>query len=388
MAMTTVDERLLVEAHNGGDSEAFVSIVNEYSSSLYAHAMMRLGEPRAAEDAVQETFLRAYRAMPRFEGEFHLRAWLHRILTNVCFDEGDRRRREIRTFDRAAGLAEPDGASGRRGPRHRPRRTRNAKSPPRSRRCPIAYREALELRYVEQLSFREVADVHWCLRGERTRSCAPRSCGAASLDQRAVRIRGALHPGTAQGRARRTGCALRGRQPELGLDDVDVRAVVADDHPPRRRAERSDVDEGRHRRRCRRSGNRRRCPGRVQRRRAHVRHPPRLRSLPRPHRNVADAARAPQDTVVVVDQTPTAPIVDPATLGTPTDAATNAADRRSSGRPAGDDRCSRRSRLRRRLPRPLPQPLRRILLAALRRPVLPTRRPSPRWRPQAPSARS
>src|SRR6478736_2139411 len=130
MAMTTVDERLLVEAHNGGDSEAFASIVNEYSSSLYAHAMMRLGEPRAAEDAVQETFLRAYRAMPRFEGEFHLRAWLHRILTNVCFDEGDRRRREVRAFDRAAALAS----------------------------LPVAYREALELRYVEQLSFREVAD--------------------------------------------------------------------------------------------------------------------------------------------------------------------------------------------------------------------------------------
>ena len=70
MAMTSLDERMLVEAHNGGDVDAFVSIVNEYSPSLYAHAVMRLGEPRAAEDAVQETYLRAYRAMPRFEGEF------------------------------------------------------------------------------------------------------------------------------------------------------------------------------------------------------------------------------------------------------------------------------------------------------------------------------
>ncbi len=157
MAMTSLDERLLVEAHNEGDAAAFVSIVNEYSASLYAHAVMRLGESRAAEDAVQETFLRAYRAMPRFNGEFHLRAWLHRILTNVCFDEGDRRRREGRTFDRLAGLADPT-------------------MPPAdevfdldmefARRevaialasLPDAYREALELRYVEQLSFREVAD--------------------------------------------------------------------------------------------------------------------------------------------------------------------------------------------------------------------------------------
>jgi RNA polymerase sigma-70 factor (ECF subfamily) len=158
MAMTSLDERLLVEAHNEGDAAAFVSIVNEYSASLYAHAVMRLGESRAAEDAVQETFLRAYRAMPRFNGEFHLRAWLHRILTNVCFDEGDRRRREGRTFERLSALADPtvppademfdlDMEFARR-------EVASALAS-----LPAAYREALELRYVEQLSFREVADV-------------------------------------------------------------------------------------------------------------------------------------------------------------------------------------------------------------------------------------
>jgi RNA polymerase sigma-70 factor (ECF subfamily) len=158
MAMTTLDERLLVEAHNGGDAAAFVSIVNEYSPSLYAHAMMRLGEARAAEDAVQETFLRAYRAMPRFDGEFHLRAWLHRILTNVCFDEGDRRRREVRTLDRMAAFVDPvvppadEVVDLDRAFAQREVATALAS-------LPEAYREALELRYVEQLSFREVADV-------------------------------------------------------------------------------------------------------------------------------------------------------------------------------------------------------------------------------------
>ena len=158
MAMTSLDERLLVEAHNGGDADAFASIVTEYSPSLYAHAVMRLGESRAAEDAVQETFLRAYRAMPRFEGEFHLRAWLHRILTNVCYDEGDRRRRETRTLDRMASFADPvvpapdevldlDRAAAQR-------EVASALAA-----LPDAYREALELRYIEQLSFREVADV-------------------------------------------------------------------------------------------------------------------------------------------------------------------------------------------------------------------------------------
>ncbi len=158
MAMTSLDERLLVEAHNGGDSDAFASIVNEYSPSLYAHAVMRLGEPRAAEDAVQETFLRAYRAMPRFDGEFHLRAWLHRILTNVCFDEGDRRRRETRMCDRMATFSDASMPPADeiidldRTMAHQEVATALAS-------LPDAYREALELRYVDQMSFREVADV-------------------------------------------------------------------------------------------------------------------------------------------------------------------------------------------------------------------------------------
>ena len=177
MAMTSLDERLLVEAHNEGDADAFVSIVNEYSPSLYAHAVMRLGESRAAEDAVQETFLRAYRAMPRFNGEFHLRAWLHRILTNVCFDEGDRRRREGAHVRTALGTA----------PIRRCRRpTRCSTSTCEFARrevasalasLPDAYREALELRYVEQLSFREVADVTGSPRRTHALACiavAPR----------------------------------------------------------------------------------------------------------------------------------------------------------------------------------------------------------------------
>ena len=193
MAMTSLDERLLVEAHNGGDADTFASIVNEYSSSLYAHAMMRLGEARAAEDAVQETFLRAYRAMPRFDGEFHLRAWLHRILTNVCFDEGDRRRREVRTFDRMASLADPvapppdevldlDRASAQR-------EVASALAS-----LPEAYREALELRYVEQLSFRQVADATGVTEENAQAHVHHGRAALRRLIERAVHVRRALHP--------------------------------------------------------------------------------------------------------------------------------------------------------------------------------------------------
>ena len=256
MAMTTLDERLLVEAHNGGDADAFVSIVNEYSPSLYAHAMMRLGEPRAAEDAVQETFLRAYRAMPRFDGEFHLRAWLHRILTNVCFDEGDRRRREVRTLDRMAAFVDPAvPPADEVVDLDRAFAQREVASALAS--LPEAYREALELRYVEQLSFREVADVTG-VSEENARARVHRGRGGApTSDQWALRVRSALHPCVAQGRARGSSGVVERRARSRHGDVVCLgsRAAGPDGHSHRRRAQWADVDEGRHRRRCRRRGS-------------------------------------------------------------------------------------------------------------------------------------
>lgn len=158
MAMSSLDERLLVEAHNGGDPEAFADIVREYQPGLYAHALMRLNDARAAEDAVQETFLRAYRSMPQFDGQYHLRAWLHRILTNVCYDEGDRRRREVRMRDRLSEFA-IDAAPPPDEIIDLDRQAQELEVHAAMATLPDSYREALELRYVDELSFRQVADV-------------------------------------------------------------------------------------------------------------------------------------------------------------------------------------------------------------------------------------
>ena len=156
MAITDLDEQLLVRAHQAGDEHAFGQIVRSQHRALYAHAYSRLGSHEAAEDAVQDTLLRAYRALPSFDGDLRLRAWLHRILTNVCHDESNRRRRQIGLIDKLESLPvelAPDPIE--EAVLHDTVRVMNEALA----ELPESYREALVLRYVDGLSFREVADV-------------------------------------------------------------------------------------------------------------------------------------------------------------------------------------------------------------------------------------
>ena len=66
---------------------------------LTAYCYRMLGSPFEAEDAVQDTLLRAWRGRDRFEGRSAVRSWLYRIATNVCFDALDGRERRARPMD-------------------------------------------------------------------------------------------------------------------------------------------------------------------------------------------------------------------------------------------------------------------------------------------------
>ncbi|MFL6109980.1 MAG: RNA polymerase subunit sigma-70 [Catenulispora sp.] len=66
------------------DAEGFESDTERFRRELLAHCYRMMGSVDEAEDAVQETYLRAWRSYPKFEGRSSVRVWLYRIATNVC----------------------------------------------------------------------------------------------------------------------------------------------------------------------------------------------------------------------------------------------------------------------------------------------------------------
>jgi RNA polymerase sigma-70 factor (ECF subfamily) len=86
--------RSIVEAAQRGDLEAFEVLAAGAADRLFRIARLILRDTTGAEDAVQETLVRAWRELPRLRDPDRFDAWIHRLLVNACADVGRLRRRQ------------------------------------------------------------------------------------------------------------------------------------------------------------------------------------------------------------------------------------------------------------------------------------------------------
>ena len=82
---SNIPDASLVARAQQGDLDAFNQLAQRYERQVYNVSFRMLGDPQLAEDATQETLLKAYRGIAKFRGE-NLRAWLLRIASNTCND--------------------------------------------------------------------------------------------------------------------------------------------------------------------------------------------------------------------------------------------------------------------------------------------------------------
>ena len=88
-------EPALIQRAQKGNHEAFAALVDEHQRYVYNLALRVVKDENEALDLTQETFVRAWTALPNFKGQSQFRTWLYRIVTNLCYNRLPNLRRSL-----------------------------------------------------------------------------------------------------------------------------------------------------------------------------------------------------------------------------------------------------------------------------------------------------
>jgi len=154
--MTSDNDRDLIERFKKGDPSAFEAILLRHQDRIYNLCRYMLREPRDAQDAAQDVFVKVYKALKDFRPDSSLYTWMYRIAVSTCLDY---RRKSRREAFRSLPLTE-DLPSDERSPHQFRESTEIAESIHAAlQKLPEKLRAAIVLREIEGLSYEEIAEV-------------------------------------------------------------------------------------------------------------------------------------------------------------------------------------------------------------------------------------
>jgi RNA polymerase sigma-70 factor (ECF subfamily) len=162
--MNWTDEDLVARSR-GGDLDSFNQLILRWERPIYALAYRVIGREEDARDVCQETFLRAFRALPGFKGEAKFSSWLYRIALNLSRD-WIRRQRRAPTVQFPEGV-EPGELVSEQGPVESiedlvARRELSAVVEEAMALLPEEQRTAIVLKEYHGMTFQEIADLQGC----------------------------------------------------------------------------------------------------------------------------------------------------------------------------------------------------------------------------------
>ncbi|MCF6093868.1 RNA polymerase sigma factor SigW [Microaerobacter geothermalis] len=157
-------EKRLAQLAKKGDRQAFAELVDIYKDKVYHLAYRMLGNTQEAEDIGQETFLRVYSNLARYDEGYKFSTWIYRIATNLCIDRL-RKRRQVYSLD-----AEVEGTDGldmysqisdqRKGPEEEILTSElQGVIQDAIHQLPPKYKNVIILRYVNDLSIQEISEI-------------------------------------------------------------------------------------------------------------------------------------------------------------------------------------------------------------------------------------
>lgn len=182
-------EASIIEACKRGDRDAFRCLFESYKDRVYSIAFHYSGDESAAQDVTQQVFLKLFTVIGQFRHDSEFTTWLYRIVANACTDEHRKRKRFV-PFSLISGVMNM-AARASQEERYQRRQMADSVRSAISELSP-KLRLPILLKYVEELSYDEIAEVLGCSKGT---VASLLNLGHKALARKLSHLRGALTAG-------------------------------------------------------------------------------------------------------------------------------------------------------------------------------------------------